>query len=205
MYGFNLSPTKASQGGQVQVEQSDMRPTLNIPKMAKAWFSHTRIGETQYLINTPNAEVREVKENGVELPGGKMCRLRWNDTWLWFMEIKPTAAFVAKMAQQRICRHTGGAKAWVHLDPSDSDSRHMTRRHIHPKCHLCHPVTLRELTLPKSKVYHPDMYIHILHFPALNFSIVMHMPRIASTIQIIFQICWLLQEHPLVSTLSAVW
>jgi hypothetical protein len=33
----------------------------------------------------------------------------------------------------------------------------------------------------------------------------MYMPRIASTIQIVIQICWLMKEHPLASTLSTVW
>jgi len=49
------------------------------------------------------------------------------------------------------------------------------------------------------------MHIHIYLFPVLNFLLLMHLPRIASTIQISIHICWLMKEHPLVSTLSAVW
>jgi hypothetical protein len=33
----------------------------------------------------------------------------------------------------------------------------------------------------------------------------MHLPRIARTIQLLIQIYWLMMKHPLVSTVSAVW
>jgi len=109
------------------------------------------------------------------------------------------------MAQHRIPRHAGDAKSRVQRIQSDSDSRHQHRRHIHPKCHLFHPATMRQLMSRKSEVYHPDMCIYIRLFPVLNFSILMHMPRIASAIKILIQICWLIKKHPLVSTLSAAW
>jgi len=41
----------------------------------------------------------------------------------------------------------------------------------------------------KSKVRHPGVCIDILHFKTHNFSMIMHMPRIASPIKILFQIC----------------
>ena len=134
-----------------------------------------------------------------------MWRLWWKDTQLCFGKIKQTAAFLPKMAQHRIPRHSGGAKARMNLHRSDSDSRHQNRRHIRPEHCLCHLVTMTELTCPKLKVWHPDMCISILLFPARNFSIMMYMPRIASAIKILIQICWLIKEHPLVCTLSAVW
>ena len=56
---FNMSATMARQGGQVQLEQSDMRLALNMAKMAKAGFSRAAIEETKYLIKKPRAEVRE--------------------------------------------------------------------------------------------------------------------------------------------------
>jgi hypothetical protein len=49
----------ARQGGQVQLEQSDMRLALNMAKKAKEGFSHAAIAETKYLIQKPRAEVRE--------------------------------------------------------------------------------------------------------------------------------------------------
>jgi len=64
-----MSPTMARQGGQVQLEQSDMRLALNMAKMAKEEFSHTVIKETQKLIKTPVAQVREEKKRDVVFPG----------------------------------------------------------------------------------------------------------------------------------------
>ena len=61
-----MSATMARQGGWVQLEQSDMRHALNIPKMAKGGFSHSAIEETQFLIEKPHAEVLEEKNWGVE-------------------------------------------------------------------------------------------------------------------------------------------
>jgi hypothetical protein len=46
-----------SQGGRVQLEQSDMRPALNMAKMAKREFSHAAIDETQQRIKKPRTEV----------------------------------------------------------------------------------------------------------------------------------------------------
>jgi hypothetical protein len=45
-----MSATMAKQGGQVQLEQSDMRLALNMAKMAKEGFSHAAIEDTKYLI-----------------------------------------------------------------------------------------------------------------------------------------------------------
>jgi hypothetical protein len=64
-----MSATMARQGGRVQLEQSDMRLALNMGKMAKGGFSRDVIEETQYLIDKPRAEVREVMKRDVEFPG----------------------------------------------------------------------------------------------------------------------------------------
>ena len=64
-----------------------------------------------------------------------------------------------------------------------------------PGCHiclerlLCHPVTMTELNIPKASICLPDIRIHILHLPAVNSVHLMHVPRIAITIQILIQIC----------------
>jgi hypothetical protein len=55
-----------------------------------------------------------------------------------------------------------------------------------------HNVTVTDMRVIKLMVYHPCVCIYILRIPTLHFSIIMHMPRIASTIKILFQICW---EH----------
>jgi len=54
-----MSATMAREAGRVQLEQSDMRLALKMVKMAKEVFSHTAIEETQYLINTTCAEIRD--------------------------------------------------------------------------------------------------------------------------------------------------
>jgi len=105
----------------------------------------------------------------------------------------------------RIPRHGGDAKIRVHLRPNDSDRLHQNWPRIYVKRHLFHLVTMRQLTYPKSKVCHPDICIYILLLSVLNFEILMHTPRITSVIKILIQICWLMKEHPLVSTLSAAW
>jgi hypothetical protein len=59
----------ATQGGRVQLEQSDMRLALNMAKMAKGGISRAAIEETQQLIKKPRAEVQEENKRGVEFPG----------------------------------------------------------------------------------------------------------------------------------------
>jgi hypothetical protein len=45
-----MSATMASQGSQVQLEQSYMRLAMNMAKMAKEGFSRATIEDTKYLI-----------------------------------------------------------------------------------------------------------------------------------------------------------
>ena len=52
-----MSTTLARPGGQVQLEQSDMRLALNMAKMAKEGFLRAAIGEMQQLIKKPHAKV----------------------------------------------------------------------------------------------------------------------------------------------------
>jgi hypothetical protein len=52
-----MSATMARQGGQVQLEQSNMHHALNMAKMAKGGFSHTAIEEMQQLIKKSRTEV----------------------------------------------------------------------------------------------------------------------------------------------------
>jgi hypothetical protein len=97
------------------------------------------------------------------------------------MKITQTAAFLAKMAKQRIHTHAGGAKALVHL--------HLSGRHLCPECHLCHVMKVSKFKAQKLKASHLNMGIYLLHFPALDFLILNHMPMIAGERKILFQIC----------------
>jgi hypothetical protein len=63
-----MSATMARQGGQVQLELSNMCWALNMAKMAKEGFARTAIEETKYIITKPHAEVREQKMPGFEFP-----------------------------------------------------------------------------------------------------------------------------------------
>jgi hypothetical protein len=69
-----MSATMARQGGQVQLEQSDMHLVLNVAKMAKGGCSRAAIEHTQYVIKKPRAEVREEKKRGVEFLGHKKVK-----------------------------------------------------------------------------------------------------------------------------------
>jgi len=67
----------------------------------------------------------------------------------------------------------------------------------------CQLVILREITIPKLMVCHPNMCIDIVLVPMHYSSILMYIPVRASAVITLFQICWLMKKHPLVSTLSA--
>jgi hypothetical protein len=69
-----MSATMARQGGQVQLEQSNIRLALIMAKMAKEGFLRATIEETKYLIKKPRAEVREEKQWGVEYHGHKKVK-----------------------------------------------------------------------------------------------------------------------------------
>jgi len=192
-----MSATMARQGGQVQLEQSDMRLALIMAKMAKGGFLRAGIQETQQLILNLAPKFENRRCGVLCFPGITRGTGQCKDIQQWFVTIKRTAAFLGKIAQQRIHRHAGGAKAQVHL--------HHNGRHLGPQCYLRHLMTVRELDGPKQKVCHPDMLIYIHRFPALDVSILIHLPRIAWAFKILFHICWLMKVHRQVSTLSAAW
>jgi hypothetical protein len=54
-----MSATMARQGGRIQLEQSDIRLSLNMAKMATEGISRAVIEEMKYLIKKPHAEIRE--------------------------------------------------------------------------------------------------------------------------------------------------
>jgi len=112
--------------------------------------------------------------------GTKRWRLRYKDTWQCFVKTKHLAAFLAKMALQRIRRHAGEAKEQVHLHPTNAESGLQTGPHHCPARHPPQPVILTEFHLVKTSICLPDIRIRIQLFPVRNFS----MMRIPSTILI---------------------
>jgi tRNA threonylcarbamoyladenosine modification (KEOPS) complex Pcc1 subunit len=54
-----MSASMAAQGGRVQLQQSDMRLVLNMPKMAQGGFLRAAIEEIRRLIKIPRAKVVE--------------------------------------------------------------------------------------------------------------------------------------------------
>jgi hypothetical protein len=69
-----MSATLARRGGQVHLEQSDMRLVLNLGKMGKEGFARTAIEDSKYLIKKPHAEVREKKTRRFDFPGHKQVK-----------------------------------------------------------------------------------------------------------------------------------
>jgi hypothetical protein len=96
-----MSATMARQGGRVQLEQSDMRLALIMPKMAKSGFSCTAIKETQQLIEKHRAQVREEKKRGVEFRGHQKVKAA--------MERHPAMVYKNHTAGCLPCQH-GTAK-----------------------------------------------------------------------------------------------
>jgi hypothetical protein len=64
-----MSAIMAKQGGQVQLEQSDMRLSLNMANTSKEGFSRAAIEETKYFNTKPGAKVPEETKRGVVFPG----------------------------------------------------------------------------------------------------------------------------------------
>jgi len=69
-----MSMTMATQGGRVQLEQSNMHLAWNTAKMAKEGFLCAAMEETQNLIRIVRAEVREENMRGVEFPRHKTVK-----------------------------------------------------------------------------------------------------------------------------------
>jgi len=84
-----MSATMARQGGQVQLEQSDMSLALNMAKMSKESYLPASLEQTKYLIKKQRAKVQQEKKQGIEFPGHNKVKaaiqrhtamLRYNQT-----------------------------------------------------------------------------------------------------------------------------
>jgi hypothetical protein len=67
--------TMARHSGRVQLKQADLCIALNMVNMAKNGISHTEIEETKNEIINHQAEFREEKRWGIELPGHKRVKV----------------------------------------------------------------------------------------------------------------------------------
>jgi len=181
-----MSATMARQGGQVQLEQSDMRLALNMAKMAKGGISRTAIEETQQLIKKPRAEVREEKKWGVEFPGHNKAKaaierhpgmVRENQT----DGCLPCQNGTAKNPETR----------WRPKGKGAPPPRRVPPRPESPPV----PSDDNERTETEGM---PPVYVYIhTSLPNAKF-----LPSIACAIKILFQICWLMMVHSQVNTLS---
>jgi len=88
------------------------------------------------------------------------------------------------MATPSIRRHAGDAKEQVHFHPTYAESRLQSRRHLCPECQPPQLRTISELKVSKSSICRPDMHFHIHLFHMLNCLVLVHLPRVASLMQI---------------------
>jgi len=200
-----MSATMARQRGRVQSEQSNMRLAMNVAKMAKEGFSCATIQETQFLVKKPRAEVQEEKKGGVEFCAHRKVKavverhpamLHQNQT----AGCLPCQNGTAKNPQTQLRRQgTGAPPPDRHRQPTPEATQPPPETPPAPSGHSS------RAQRPNLSICRPDMRIHTHLLAVLNSLRWMLLPRIASTIQISIQICWLMKEHPLVSTLSAVW
>ena len=123
-----MSVTMARQGGQVQLEQSNMRLALNMAKMAKGGFSRAMIEEMQQRVKKPRAEVQEEKKPGVEFPGHQKVKPPIESHLAIVYKNHTAGCLPCQMVQQRNRRPAGGQKnRRTSSRPGGTSSRNATR------------------------------------------------------------------------------
>jgi len=197
---LNMSTTMPRQGGRVQLEQSNMHLAWNMAKMANGGFSRAAVEETQYLIKKPHAEVQEEQKRSVEFPWHNKVKdaiarhpamLRQNQT----PGCLPCQNDTSKSPQTR-CRRkrTGAPPPNRRRQRNPAPTTEPTPEPTPPRPGTALASTgntsgdqcLEIINLP------PVIRISILLFHVLNLLCSMHLPRKASTIQILIQICCLM-------------
>jgi hypothetical protein len=126
---------------------------------------------------------------GVEFPGPITVNAVIENHPAFLCQTTLMADVLPNLALQIIHRPAGGSKTPVHIHPTNTNSRHQKQLNLSLERHLHYPVLIRNLQISNSTTCHPDMYIHILLFLALKFSIWMNMSRVARTILILIRIC----------------
>jgi len=122
-----MSTTMAGQEGCVELELSDMCLAMNMAKMAKGGFSRAATEETQYLIKTPHAEVREENMRSDEFPGLNKMKAAIERHPAMICQNHMARCLPCQTGTAKIHRHAGDPKEQVHLHPTDADSRLQSR------------------------------------------------------------------------------
>jgi len=198
-----MSATMVGQGGRVQLEPSDMRLALNLAKMAKEGFSRASIKETKYSIKKPRRKVREEKKRGAEFPVHNKVSgaIQRHQAMLHHNQMSgslPCKNGTAMNLQTCWRRNGIGAPPQARrrvrtLQPTPRPPGTPPAPPAPPQ-----PVTHLELNILKSSICRVHKRVRIQPFRLRNIS---QMIRIPSMIQILIQLCWLMN----VSTLSFAW
>lgn len=156
---------------------------LNMAIMANGGFMYAAIEQTQFLIKISCSHDQEEKICGVVFP---RCR-------------KVTAAIEKHPAM--ICEiQTDGRLHFQNGKATNPQTCCRCKETGAPPPQLMPlplalppappwPLAGREFKVPKPNVWHPNMCIYILHSHMQNYSLLLHMPRITSSIKNLFQIC----------------
>jgi hypothetical protein len=198
---INISATMARQEVWVQLELSDMCLVWNTADMAKEGCLQAAVEKTQYVIIYPCPVVWEEQKWCVEQPGNKqvkaaiqrhMAMLAQNH-----MPCCLSCNIVGLNCLQRLrrCSGTGAAPQDWHRQRNPAAT---------PPLPALSPATTGNASREE-----PSHIIHVLArypyskllFPRRNIELMM---RIAITKPILIQICWLMNAHSVVSTLSVV-
>lgn len=148
----------------------------------------------------------EMRRSGVlSFPDNQCLWLRLKDTWPCVIKTILADTDLAQMALENNWRDDGDANQQEHLPLADADSRLQSGCHIFSHCEMPQLVNSLPIEVCVCSIWRPDMCIEFPHIPGQNMWLSMYLLRIASTIQIFMQICSLITEYPLVSTLSAEW
>jgi len=183
-----MSATIVRQGGWELPEQSDIRLALKMAKMAKEGFSHPAIAEMQHLIKKPCAEVQEEKKRGVQFP--------WHNMGNTAIERHLAMVYKNQMDGCLPCQN-GTEKhpqtCWRHKGTGAPPSELVAASPGTPPLPRTPPVPPSDTEGSESDEIEgmPSRCVYI-HSPLPNtqFSIIIHIPEIASAIKILFQICW---------------
>jgi len=177
-----MPATMVRYGGRVQIEQSDMPLTLNTAKMAIWGFLRTTIDETQQQIKKPCVIVREEKKWGVEFHGHILVKAA--------IERHPAMVYKNHMDGCLPCQNcttNNPQSGWRHRGtgaPTPEPAAPPPRKPSPPGP----PPALRGDT-DSNESYEIEgmpsrcVYIHSRH-PNSQLSIIIYMPRIASTMKI---------------------
>jgi len=191
-----MSATMARQGGRVHLAQSDMRRALNMAKMGKGGCSWAAVEETQQLIRKPQAEDQEETKRGVQSLGHRKVKAT--------IERHPAMVCKSHTAGYLPCQN-GTAK-----NPQTLWMRERTA--THPPEPVAPVPGMRSLLRSPSPSGTPPApsgdtegnasyeiegmlsRCVYMHSPLPNTQFFNHnaLPRIASAINIVFQLCWIL-------------